>query len=152
MRALRWLFVLALVGSAIALSTAWPRVSEVETGASHEYANLAPRAFPQTPAEVSRAVESAVTALPGWSLRGSGSGSGGHAIQAEHRLLSFAPFREDIVVSVRPTGKGSRVSIRSRSRVGPWDLGQNARNIRQLLAELDRRLAPTRGKVGESSS
>jgi uncharacterized protein (DUF1499 family) len=33
------------------------------------------------------------------------------------------------------------VSVRSRSRLGKWDFGQNARNIRELLAALDQELA-----------
>jgi uncharacterized protein (DUF1499 family) len=33
------------------------------------------------------------------------------------------------------------VSIKSKSRAGPIDLGQNARIIEQLLAALDRELA-----------
>jgi uncharacterized protein (DUF1499 family) len=45
-----------------------------------------------------------------------------------------------VTVRVRGAGGRSTVSVRSRSRVGKWDFGQNARNIRELLTELDREL------------
>ena len=45
-------------------------------------------------------------------------------------------FRDDIVVRIRPEGTGSRVDIRSKSRVGQSDLGVNARRIRAFLAAL----------------
>jgi uncharacterized protein (DUF1499 family) len=152
MRLLRWLILATTLACVVAAATLWPRVREAETGTAPGSGPLAPRIYSQSPAEVSRAVETALAALPGWSLRASGSGAAGHAIQAEHRLLRFAPFAEDVTVTIRPTERGSRISARSRSRVGPWDLGQNARNLRELLAELDRRLARPRGNMGESFS
>ncbi|MEM1434674.1 MAG: DUF1499 domain-containing protein [Pseudomonadota bacterium] len=42
-------------------------------------------------------------------------------------------FKDDLVVRVRPEGTGSRVDVRSVSRVGQSDLGANARRIGQLL-------------------
>jgi len=32
------------------------------------------------------------------------------------------------------------VSVKSESRFGPWDFGQNARNIRTFLSRLDQQL------------
>jgi uncharacterized protein (DUF1499 family) len=40
------------------------------------------------------------------------------------------------VVRIRPEGTGSRVDIRSKSRVGESDLGVNARRIRDFIARL----------------
>ena len=43
-------------------------------------------------------------------------------------------FKDDIVIRIQPTaGNGSRVDIRSASRVGQSDLGTNARRIRAFL-------------------
>lgn len=42
-------------------------------------------------------------------------------------------FKDDVVVRVVPTARGSRVDVRSVSRVGKSDLGANARRIRVLL-------------------
>jgi len=45
-------------------------------------------------------------------------------------------FIDDIVVRVSPAAGGSRVDIRSVSRVGQSDLGANARRIRRFLSGL----------------
>ncbi|MFI2810382.1 MULTISPECIES: DUF1499 domain-containing protein [unclassified Microbulbifer] len=46
-------------------------------------------------------------------------------------------FSDDVVVRVTPAEDGSRVDIRSSSRVGVSDLGANARRIREFLVELE---------------
>jgi len=43
-------------------------------------------------------------------------------------------FKDDIVIRVRPTAEGSRVDIRSKSRVGRSDVGANAARIRDFMA------------------
>jgi uncharacterized protein (DUF1499 family) len=48
----------------------------------------------------------------------------------------FYGFKDDIVVRITPKGEGSQVDVRSKSRVGRSDLGQNAKRIRTFLAEL----------------
>ncbi|WP_404326387.1 DUF1499 domain-containing protein [Aerophototrophica crusticola] len=45
-------------------------------------------------------------------------------------------FKDDVVVRVRPEGDGSRIDVRSKSRVGRSDLGANAARIRDYLARL----------------
>ena len=50
-------------------------------------------------------------------------------------------FKDDVVVRVERAGTGSRVDVRSKSRVGRSDLGVNARRIRDFLAALAARLA-----------
>jgi hypothetical protein len=45
-------------------------------------------------------------------------------------------FKDDIVVRVTPRESGSRVDVRSLSRVGRGDLGANARRIREYVAML----------------
>ena len=41
-------------------------------------------------------------------------------------------FRDDIVIRIRPEGNGSRIDLRSTSRVGRGDAGQNANRIRRF--------------------
>jgi len=48
-------------------------------------------------------------------------------------------FKDDIVVRIRSQPDGSRVDVRSVSRVGRSDVGTNARRIREFL----RRLGPS---------
>ncbi|MDT8448839.1 MAG: DUF1499 domain-containing protein [Wenzhouxiangellaceae bacterium] len=50
-------------------------------------------------------------------------------------------FKDDVVIRIRPTPSGSRLDIRSKSRVGRSDLGANAERIRQYLSDLEDRLA-----------
>ena len=45
-------------------------------------------------------------------------------------------FKDDVVVRIRPEGQGSRVDVRSVSRVGTSDVGTNARRIRAYLDRL----------------
>lgn len=45
-------------------------------------------------------------------------------------------FRDDVVVRVRAEGGGSRVDVRSVSRVGRGDAGANAARVRSYLAKL----------------
>lgn len=45
-------------------------------------------------------------------------------------------FRDDIVIRIVPEGNGSRIDVRSLSRVGRSDVGANAARIRKLLKAL----------------
>jgi uncharacterized protein (DUF1499 family) len=45
-------------------------------------------------------------------------------------------FKDDVVVRIRPTRTGSKVDVRSVSRVGQSDLGANAARIKAILAGL----------------
>jgi uncharacterized protein (DUF1499 family) len=48
----------------------------------------------------------------------------------------FFGFKDDVVVRVRAEGAGSRIDIRSKSRVGLGDAGTNARRVRALMAKI----------------
>ena len=56
-------------------------------------------------------------------------------IEATDTTLLFG-FKDDIVVRVTPSGNGSRVDVRSLSRVGKSDFGVNANRIRKFLRQL----------------
>lgn len=45
-------------------------------------------------------------------------------------------FKDDVVVRLRAEGAGTRVDLRSKSRLGRGDLGTNARRIMAYLADL----------------
>ncbi len=57
-------------------------------------------------------------------------------IEATARSLVMG-FRDDIVVRVTPVGSGSRIDLRSASRIGESDLGANASRLRALLQDID---------------
>lgn len=48
-------------------------------------------------------------------------------------------FLDDVVVRVRPQGDGSRIDVRSKSRIGVSDLGTNAERVRAYLRALQSR-------------
>lgn len=62
-------------------------------------------------------------------------------VPADGRLEAIATspwfgFRDDIVVRIRAQGTGSRIDIRSKSRMGESDLGGNAERVRAFIARL----------------
>jgi uncharacterized protein (DUF1499 family) len=120
------------------LVRAWPVINVVETGKTEEYPDVRPRVYQEGRARVFDAALHAVHRLPRWTLS-SYVGENG-SIRAEARTLVFR-FVDDILIRVLPEGTGSRVEVRSASRVGRGDFGQNARNIRVFFQELDHQLA-----------
>jgi len=50
----------------------------------------------------------------------------------------FFRFKDDVVIRVRPSGQGSRIDLRSRSRLGRSDLGKNAARITAYEAEFEK--------------
>jgi uncharacterized protein (DUF1499 family) len=56
-------------------------------------------------------------------------------IEASGSALLFG-FEDDIIVRVTPSGGGSRVDVRSLSRVGKSDFGFNANRIRKFMRQL----------------
>ena len=72
----------------------------------------------------------------GWRIVAQDNGRGHLEAVDRTALLGFS---DDIVVRVQPSDSGSRVDIRSSSRVGVSDLGANAERIRTFLAELKER-------------
>jgi len=117
-------------------ATAWPRINDVQTGRTPEYPDVRVHEYAASPEKVAQAAKEVLGRLPGWTLVGAGQGAAGHAIQGVHETGVFL-LKEDITIQIRREGARTRVSVRSRSQVGPWDLGQNARNIREFLAALD---------------
>lgn len=45
-------------------------------------------------------------------------------------------FKDDVVIRITPAGAGSRVDMRSKSRVGRSDVGTNAHRIEEFLARM----------------
>ncbi len=137
---LKQLAVLALAGGVIWAFTAWPLLDDVETGRAPEYPQLQVKAFLASEEKVTRAAEQTIKSLPGWTLVGMGHGPGGTSIQAVREGPVFG-FKYDIGLRIWREGGMTRLSVRSRSQPGklPFkiDFGQNARNIRELLRELD---------------
>lgn len=67
----------------------------------------------------------------GWQIIDDNEGEG--RIEAISTTFWFG-FRDDIVIRIRQQDSGSRVDIRSESRVGVSDLGKNAERVREFLS------------------
>jgi len=71
----------------------------------------------------------------GWEVVAADSAAGRIEATATTRWFGF---KDDVVVRLRPDGDGTRVDVRSVSRVGQSDVGTNAERIRAYLARLAR--------------
>ena len=69
----------------------------------------------------------------GWTLVAADSAAGRIEAIATTRWFGF---KDDVVVRIEPDPAGSRVDVRSVSRVGGSDVGTNARRIRKFLGEM----------------
>lgn len=97
-----------------------------------DFYQLQPLLLPMPPAEVhARAL--ALVQRQGWTLIEANVEEG--RIEATAETLFFG-FKDDVVIRIAPAGEGSRVDMRSVSRVGKSDLGANARRIQAFLAAL----------------
>jgi uncharacterized protein (DUF1499 family) len=104
------------------------------------YPEIAPADYSAAP-EVAFDAALAAAREMGWTIVATDEPAG--RIEAFDRTFWFG-FTDDIVIRVRPTDAGSRVDVRSTSRVGVGDLGTNAARIRAYLTELDEQLSAAR--------
>jgi uncharacterized protein (DUF1499 family)/uncharacterized membrane protein YvlD (DUF360 family) len=96
------------------------------------YPDIASIILSVPPAEAFRKVDAVATAM-GWDVVARAPADG--RIEAVDTSQWFG-FHDDIVVRIRPAGTGSRIDIRSKSRVGRADLGANANRIRTFTSKL----------------
>lgn len=85
-----------------------------------------------TPEAFAAAMEAA--RAEGWRIEAADPASG--RIEASVRSLWFG-FVDDVVVQVSPGETGSRIDVRSTSRVGISDLGANAKRVRAFQSRLE---------------
>jgi uncharacterized protein (DUF1499 family) len=96
------------------------------------YPDILPLRVPHPPgATFARALAAARES--GWEIVAADSAAG--RIEATATTAWFG-FKDDVVVRVEGEGSGSRVDVRSVSRVGKSDVGANARRIREYLGRL----------------
>ena len=103
---------------------------EIASQQREGYPDLGPIILDDPPAAVFERALAAVHAL-GWDLVGDDADAG--RIEATDTTFWYG-FKDDVVVRIRPDGSGSRVDVRSKSRVGGSDVGANAARI-QTFAE-----------------
>ena len=96
------------------------------------YPDLRGATLPLAPREAFGRALAAAEAM-GWEVVGRDGEAG--RIEAVATTGWFG-FKDDVAIRVRAQAGGSRVDVRSRSRVGRSDLGTNARRIRAYLERL----------------
>lgn len=106
-----------------------PKVAELQ---KKGYPDLGPLILKVPPDQVFPFARGAVIAM-GLELVDADMAQG--RIEATATSLLFG-FKDDMVVRITAEGSGSRVDVRSKSRVGRNDFAQNARRIRAYQARL----------------
>ena len=106
--------------------------AEVAAQQRAAYPDIRPLQLDVPPARAFALARAAASEL-GWEIVAADSAAG--RLEATDRTFWFG-FHDDIVVRVTPEGNGSRIDVRSVSRVGRGDAGTNARRIRRFLEQV----------------
>ncbi len=132
--------IILLAGSPFLLGVIWPRINDVQTGKTPQYADLQPQRFNQ-PVEKVFAAALEISRAQGWEVRETKPEHGIIEAIATTRLFKF---KDDVTITVTSEGTSEGtatvVNVRSKSRIGKGDMGANARRIRAFQAELAQRL------------
>lgn len=112
-----------------------PEYAGAETAAKQKqaYADIAPVMLDVAPDQAFIKALAAAKAMSDWEIVEDAPAEGRIEATATSRFMGF---KDDIVIRVRPEGTGSRIDIRSKSRVGRSDVGANAERIRAYVAKL----------------
>ena len=111
-------------------ANALTRSPEVDAAQRNAWPELRPLDSPLPPAEAFARAAATAHAL-GWRIHAQDAATG--LIEASATTFWFG-FVDDVVIRVRPHAEGSRIDLRSVSRVGQGDLGANARRIARFSA------------------
>lgn len=104
-------------------------VAEAQRGA---YPDIRPLTLGIAPADAFALALRAARDM-GWEIVAQDAANG--RIEATATTFWFG-FEDDVVVRIVPSGSGSRIDVRSLSRVGVGDAGANAKRIRKYLARI----------------
>jgi uncharacterized protein (DUF1499 family) len=109
--------------------------AEIAAQQHKAYPNIRPATLNLKPAQ---AFERALAAARdmGWDIVEAAPAEG--RIEATAKTFWFG-FRDDVIIRVTPSGDGSRVDVRSVSRVGTSDVGANAKRIQTYLERFQNR-------------
>jgi uncharacterized protein (DUF1499 family) len=109
-----------------------PTVNEIERPSPNSARAI--RTHPVAPERLLAAFRRAVERLPNWK---NVEASGENEVRAVRTTRLFR-FRDDVKVRVYARADGAGSELTSASRVGKNDLGQNSRNIKELLQAVER--------------
>ncbi len=113
----------------------WSRdlsVNTADTVADHPNPDQRPLIVDGSLEETAELVRRAASSLPRWSP-GPEEILSNRATLKWVRTTPLMRYRDDVTVTIETVSAGSRITVHSESRVGKGDLGQNPRNIRELI-------------------
>jgi uncharacterized protein (DUF1499 family) len=96
------------------------------------YPDIGPLHLDVTPAEAFERAAAAARAMK-WEIVATDPAEG--RLEATATTFWFG-FKDDIAVRISADGNGSRIDVRSLSRIGKSDVGANARRVRDYLAKV----------------
>ncbi len=107
-----------------------------ETSVEPEFPELKTRFYNAPREQAFEAAASVIENLPDWKLVAQNASEG--RIEAEKKVVIFT---DDVSISLGGEPEQTRVDVRSKSREGKGDFGENRRHIAQFLSALDKRLS-----------
>ena len=134
------LLVAAVPAAAYVKARSVPSINDISTDPKEQseaqrmaYPDLVPLHLPVTPNIAFERAKGAVEEM-GWDIARDDPSAG--RIEAVATSFWFG-FKDDVVIRVSADGAGSRIDVRSKSRVGKGDLGTNAQRIRAYQKRLN---------------
>jgi len=100
------------------------------------YPDIAPMLLKAAPDKAFAAAQAALGSM-GLEIDDADAAQG--RLEATETSILFG-FKDDMVVRVAATTEGSKVDVRSKSRIGGHDIGMNAKRVRTFLAKLKAQL------------
>ncbi|CAN5678976.1 MAG: DUF1499 domain-containing protein [Actinomycetota bacterium] len=95
----------------------------------------AARSYDVSAERLASAIEKAIRSLRRWEAEASSNGD----IRAV-RSTRLLKFKDDVTVKISGGEEASEATFESESRIGKSDLGQNPKNLEELLSAVDREL------------
>ncbi len=92
---------------------------------------LRPREISLTPTDTADRIETWVKTRSGWGVESRSDQNGSVKLHLTRTTRAFR-FVDDIHITLSPVGDGTELNAHSQSRIGKGDLGQNARNLKEL--------------------
>lgn len=135
------LLVAVLVNIALKIED-WSRDLSTNTAATapdHQDERQRPIASTLPPSDLAKVVAAAIEPMSHWKLEEEKLSEQGVELHLT-RTTGLMRYVDDIHVTIQLTPTGSLLSARSASRIGKGDLGQNPRNLRELLAAVKQQL------------
>lgn len=137
------LFCVALLVGSLLLVEDWSRdlaQNHAATADDHADPRLRTLALDLPPSAAAELVEAAVKRLPRWNNESRSTSPPPITLRLTRRTPLWR-FVDDITVTLEPRDGKTILRAESQSRVGQGDLGQNPRNLRELLDACRRAVA-----------